>query len=140
MPTTVHHILFGVLLLAGCKAPPHAAVSGCKEVFLSTNDAVDCTLSVERFIDEPSRATLSTQSRNFNVHVKLQLALAKGEVQVNVNGSPGVVASSKLAPGAPVTLELDVPLNRSSQSFSIELVPLSGGPAGLTGTVFHHAI
>lgn len=109
-------------------------------MFLSTNDSVDCTLTVERFIDESSLATLSTQSRNFNVHVKLQLALAKGEVQVNVKGSPGVVATSKLAPGAPVSLELDVPLNRNSQSFSIELVPLTGAPAGLTGTVSHHAI
>ncbi|MDP3502867.1 MAG: hypothetical protein Q8S33_21215 [Myxococcales bacterium] len=129
-----------LLLFAGCKPPPHAAVTSCKEVFLSTNDAEDCTISVERFIDESSFATLSTESRNLNVHVTLHLALAKGEVQVNVKGSPGVVATSKLAPGAPVTLELDVPLNRSSQSFSIELIPLSGAPAGLSGTVSHHAI
>ncbi|MDP1920683.1 MAG: hypothetical protein Q8L14_30850 [Myxococcales bacterium] len=140
MPTSLHHTLVALLLLAGCKAPPHAAVTSCKEVLLSTNDAEDCTIGVERFIDESSRATISTASRNFKVHVTLQLTLAKGEVQVNVNGSPGVVATSKLAPGAPITLELDVPLNRSSRSFSIEFIPLSGAPAGLSGTVSHHAI
>ena len=107
---------------------------------MSVNDAVDCTLTVERFIDESSLVTLATESRNFNVHVTMKLALAKGEVQVNLKGSPGVVATSKLTPGAPVSFDLDVPLNRSSRSFSIELVPLSGAPAGLIGTVSHHAI
>lgn len=140
MTTSLHHTLVALLLLAGCKPPPHAAVTTCTDVFLSTNDAQDCTLRVERFIDESSLATISTQSRNQNVHVTLHLALAKGEVQVNVKGSPGVVATSKLAPGTPITLELDVPLNRSSRSFSIELVPLSGAPAGLSGTLSHHAI
>ena len=140
MTTSLHHTLVALLLLAGCKPPPHAAVTTCTDVFLSTNDAQDCTLRVERFIDESLLVTISTQSRNQNVHVTLHLALAKGEVQVNVTGSPGVVATSKLAPGTPVTLELDVPLNRSSRSFSIELVPLSGAPAGLSGTLSHHAI
>ena len=140
MPTSLHHTLVALLVLAGCKPPPHAAVTRCTDVFLSTKDAQDCTVSVERFIDESSLATISTQSRNLNVHVTLHLALAKGEVQVNVKGSPGVVATSKLAPGAPITLELDVPLNRNSRSFSLELVPLSGNPAGLSGTLSHHAI
>jgi hypothetical protein len=137
---SLQHITVALVLLVGCKAPPHAAVSNCKEVFLSVNDAVDCTLTVERFIDEPSTAYLTTESRNFNVHVTMKLALAKGEVQVNLNGSPGVVATGKLTPGAPVSFDLDVPLNRNRHSFSIELVPLGGAPAGLTGTVSHHAI
>lgn len=132
-------LVVAVSCLVACKPPPHATVLSCTNHPLSANAAESCTISVVHF-EGATAAYPSTESRNQSVHVTGHIEIATGRVRVDIGGRKGVVMSATVAPGAPVSFDVDVPLDTSNQTFSITLTPMGGAPAGLSGTIEHHAI
>ena len=120
-----------LVCLTAC-VPKNSPTSKCHEEFLGVADPWSCTVSAET-VDAVSYLSFTTESRNKVAQVKLSLFVAKGTLKlgyVDVAGEQHAV----VAEGAPLTLEMQAPMQPQRRSFSLSFEP-QGKVEGLTGTV-----
>jgi len=121
-----------VMLLAGC-APKDIARGTCQSVFLSTRDAMSCTVKAE-IVGQASSIPFKTESRNHVAEVSLAFQVTKGKLRVTYQDLTGT-QQILVTPSEPASVNMQTRLNRNDRSFTVFFEPVGGAVEGLTGTV-----
>lgn len=125
---------FAALLASACAPPPHAAVTQCSGTnFSGYDEEKDCTITVERF-DQPTTATIKTDTRKRKVLVAGQFTVQQGTVRIELRSSAGTAAEAVASPGNPGVVEGTLPLRRHNNDIHVRFHP-EGEVVGLAGSV-----
>src|SRR5690625_755878 len=141
-PMTFRHVCIGVafaaLLASACSPPPHAAVVKCTGTNVADYDVEkDCTITVEQF-DQPTTATIQTDTRKRKAVVAGQFTVQQGTVRIELRSSVGTAAEAVASPGNPGTVHGTLPLRRHNNNIHIRFHP-EGEAAGVQGRVHFEA-